>query len=321
IWLFHHVIQYLRYEGLQYTDADIADFEMRLARIYRREVHRVHVFNFGGLPDLMVEGLSARMLIEHKDAQGIVGFGAYWAKSTRQIPDKEDLRDYWIGISSAGDFLGTAPSYTAIRDLILRLCHRLIACSISRRSQAPEKVTMTGLFYLRGIDVGSVNVYYLLARYLRLFAVGRKSEALIFGGQFLVRLQICMEIDDTWAWVALGPKRQPDTTDGALEAAEDAPVVDEVDQAVLAPVQAPQQPPPPPPIAGLVERSMTDQGRFSTWMISFMTQLMKASGQTYQAFNRTFRGSSLTAFQRRARQRINGASTSTAQQDQQQPDP
>ncbi|GJR20488.1 hypothetical protein Tco_0969015 [Tanacetum coccineum] len=33
--------QYLRYEGLQYTDTDIADFETRLARIYRREVHRV----------------------------------------------------------------------------------------------------------------------------------------------------------------------------------------------------------------------------------------------------------------------------------------
>nr|GEW57355.1 ribonuclease H-like domain-containing protein [Tanacetum cinerariifolium] len=32
---------YLRYEGLQYTDADIVDFETRLAKIYRRKVHRV----------------------------------------------------------------------------------------------------------------------------------------------------------------------------------------------------------------------------------------------------------------------------------------
>ncbi|GJV34550.1 hypothetical protein Tco_1394950 [Tanacetum coccineum] len=29
--------QYLRYEGLQYTNADIVDFKARLARIYRRE--------------------------------------------------------------------------------------------------------------------------------------------------------------------------------------------------------------------------------------------------------------------------------------------
>ncbi|GKG16734.1 hypothetical protein Tco_0361691 [Tanacetum coccineum] len=70
-----------------------------------------------------------------------------------------------------------------------------------------------------------------------------------------------------------------------------------------------------------MERSMTDQGRFSTWMISCMAQLMEASGQTYQAFDGTFRGSSPAAFQRRTRQRTDGASTSTAQQDQQQPDP
>ncbi|GKB67620.1 hypothetical protein Tco_0929032 [Tanacetum coccineum] len=60
--------QYLRYEGLQYTYADILDFESRLTKIYRREVHSLQVFNFGGLPDLMDEGLSARMLMEHRDA-------------------------------------------------------------------------------------------------------------------------------------------------------------------------------------------------------------------------------------------------------------
>ncbi|GKC50245.1 hypothetical protein Tco_1072990 [Tanacetum coccineum] len=179
--------QYLMYEGLQYIDADIVDFETRLARIYRREVHR-------------------------------------------------------IGISSSGDFLGTALSYTSIRDLILRLCHR----------------------------------------YLRLFAAGRKSGALISRGQFvallaehsgllmeerlrgltiiaptlpvidmaeLVRSQIYVEIDDTWASVALGPERQHDAAASVPGAAEDAPVVDEGDQAVPAPVQAPQQPPPPPPPA------------------------------------------------------------------------
>ncbi|GKB83163.1 hypothetical protein Tco_0950058, partial [Tanacetum coccineum] len=63
--------QYLRYKGLQYSDADIVDFEARLARIYMREVHRVQVFDFGGLSDLMAEGLNARMLMKHMDAQGV----------------------------------------------------------------------------------------------------------------------------------------------------------------------------------------------------------------------------------------------------------
>ncbi|GJY17798.1 hypothetical protein Tco_0389289 [Tanacetum coccineum] len=252
-----------------------------------------------------------------------------------------------MGISSARDFLGAAPSYTAIRDQILRLCHRLIACSIAWRSQTPEKVTVTDLFCLRGMDVDSANVPYLLGRYLRLFAAGRKSGAHISGGQFvtrlaehfglltaeilggltfiapelliidmaeLVRLQICTQFDDTWAWVAMGPERQPDAAVGAPAVAEDAPAIDEGDQANPAPVQAPQQPPPPPPatarivpqrlgrlkedvqglcrdvgsLHGPMERSMTNQGRLSTWMMSCMTQLMDASGLTYQAFDGTF---------------------------------
>ncbi|GJW31032.1 hypothetical protein Tco_0047907 [Tanacetum coccineum] len=62
--------QYLRFEILEYTDANIADFKERLGKIYGRGVHRVQVFNFGGLTAEMAEGLSGRMLIEHRDVQG-----------------------------------------------------------------------------------------------------------------------------------------------------------------------------------------------------------------------------------------------------------
>nr|GEV42349.1 hypothetical protein [Tanacetum cinerariifolium] len=123
---------------------------------------------------------------------------------------------------------------------MLRLCYRLIACSIAERSQAPKKMTVTNLFYLRGMDVDSVNVPYLLARYLRLFALGRKQGAMISGGQ----LQLCIELDDTWAWVASGPERQQVATVGACDATKDAPIADEGAPTILAPVQAPQLLPP-----------------------------------------------------------------------------
>ncbi|GJV53744.1 hypothetical protein Tco_1449485 [Tanacetum coccineum] len=246
-----------------------------------------------------------------------------------------------MGISSVGDFFGTTPSYTLIRDPILRLCHRLIACSIAGRSQAPEKVTVTDLFYLRGLDVGSVNVPYLLARYLRLFAAGRKSGAHIFGGQFFARLAdhfglLTAEILGRLTVIAPELRlssfsviyygREPRMLKAARRApiipksihadnAEDAPIIDEGGQDDLTLVQAPQQPLPPPPLApaktmvqrlrrlekdvqglhgdfrslrGLVERSLTDQGRFFTWMMTCMTQLMEASGLTYQAFDGSF---------------------------------
>ncbi|GJT81729.1 hypothetical protein Tco_1056071 [Tanacetum coccineum] len=280
--------QYLRYEGLQYSDVDIADFEERLERIHDRD---------------------ARMLMKYRDNGGVIVFTS---RAWRRLFDTKG---------------------PLVRELILEFYSTLRFGEGLLDLDSPR------------LDVGSVNIPYLLARYLRRFAAGRKSGALISRAQFvaqlaehfrllteerhwgltvimrelpvidmaeLVRLQIYMEIDDTWEWVALGPERQPDAAAGAPEAAEDAPIADEGDQAVPATVQAPQQPPPPPPATGLVQRSMTDQGIFSTWMISCMTQLMEASGQTYQAFDGTFQGSSPAAFQRCTRQRTDGASTSTA---------
>ncbi|GJV76863.1 hypothetical protein Tco_1508447 [Tanacetum coccineum] len=145
------------------------------------------------------------------------GFGAYWSGSERVIPDKGDLRDYWIEISSDTDFLGPAPLM----------------------GQAPEKVTSVDLFYLRSMDRGTTNVLYLLAQYLFRHAKRRKSGARLSGGHFirhlmahfglvsdqglrglsmvsselplidlheLRRLNICLRFGDTWAWVAPGPR-------------------------------------------------------------------------------------------------------------------
>ncbi|GJU30399.1 hypothetical protein Tco_1173988 [Tanacetum coccineum] len=234
--------QYLRYEGLQYTDADISNFESRLTRIYRREVHRVQVFDFGGLPDLMTKGLSARMLMEHRDAKG-----------------------------------------------------------------APEKVTETNLFYLRGMDVGSVNVPYLLAKDLRLFAAGRKSRAHISGGQFV----ICEQLDDTWAWLAIGPERQPDAAAGTPRVSQDAPVIDEGGQADLAPIRgtlAEQR--------EVIGAMAHDFSRLCTWTTTSLAQMMDRVSVIYTSYSQTLR-----KYQRhRASQRTGEASTSTTQQDPQQPD-
>ncbi|GJT74913.1 reverse transcriptase domain-containing protein [Tanacetum coccineum] len=168
----------------QQNNADITDFEERLGRIYGKEIHRVQVFDFEGLIELMADGLSGRMLMEHRDAQGhkaVLDLDIARALQFQLggVRRRISWREFILGISSAGDFLGTTPSYTWIRDPMLRLCHMLIACSIAGRSQAPEKVTMIDLFYLREMDVGSVNIPYLLARYLRLFTSGRKHWAMI----------------------------------------------------------------------------------------------------------------------------------------------
>ncbi|GKB61040.1 hypothetical protein Tco_0917226 [Tanacetum coccineum] len=290
-------------KGLGYIDADIADFEERLERIYSQEIHRVQVVDFLGIPELMRDGLFARMVMEHCDDAGVVvftsrawgrlfdtrgplvkelildflstlrfgevlldldapgtiqfqlglarrqlswrqfildlglhteeemesfGFARYWSESERMILGKRDVHDYWRGISTDGDFLGPPPSYTLIRDPVLRLCHRMMAHSIAERSQAPEK--------------------------------------------------ICMEVNDTWAWVAMGPERQPDVAAGAPRVAQDSPIVDVGGQAD-----------PAPAIIGLA-------------------RMMDKAGVTYVPYSETH-----VPYQRcRVRQRTGEASTSAA---------
>ncbi|GJZ63572.1 hypothetical protein Tco_0619993 [Tanacetum coccineum] len=157
-------------------------------------------------------------------------FARYWSESERMITEKGDLRDYWRDISTDGDFLGPPPSYTLIRDPVLRLFHRMMAHSIA--------------------DVGSVNIPYLLARYLRRFAAGRKSEALILGGQFVARLAkyfglLTVErLQGLMAWVPARPARQEGDAEGVAEEVSVAPRGGDEDE------EMPQAVPPPPRTQG-----------------------------------------------------------------------
>nr|GEW95851.1 hypothetical protein [Tanacetum cinerariifolium] len=244
----------------------------------------------------MAKGLRGRMLMEHMDAQGQ---SVLTSRAWRRLFDIRGPLVYELIL----EFFST------FRDPMLRLCHRLIACSIVRRSQAPEKVIVTDLFYPRRMDVGSVNVPYLLTRYLRFFASGRKHGEMISGDlpiidmAKLVRLQICVKLDDTWAWVASRPERQPDATDSTLEATKDAPVADEGALVVIAPMQAPQPSPPAArPAQTMAQRlarveedvyeiqgALGKQGeildsmacvfsRFFTWMVVGLSQMMSQAG-------------------------------------------
>ncbi|GJR54682.1 zf-CCHC domain-containing protein, partial [Tanacetum coccineum] len=61
---------WLRYEGLEYTDADIMDFERRLERIYDRQVHKVQALNFDTLTGEIRGALADMLRMEHTNAQG-----------------------------------------------------------------------------------------------------------------------------------------------------------------------------------------------------------------------------------------------------------
>ncbi|GJW08897.1 hypothetical protein Tco_1571320 [Tanacetum coccineum] len=303
-----------RYKGLEYTDANIVDFVERMVMEHRDDAGRARR-RLSWRQFILALGLH---IGEEMDSPG---FARYWSKSERMILEKGDLHDYWRSISTDGDFLGPLPSYTLIRDSVLRLYHRMMAHSIAGRSQAPEKVTVADLFYLRGLDVGS-----FVARLAEHFGL---LTAKILGG---------LTVDDTWAWVAMGPERQPDAVAGAPGVAQDVPIVDESGQADPTPVQAP-----PPPAASrtmlqrmarleedvheihgaltkqrkVIDAMARDFSRFSTWTVIGLARMIDKERVTYMPYSETH-----VPYQRRLfRQRIGEASTSAAQQDLQQRDP
>ncbi|GKC10775.1 hypothetical protein Tco_1007557 [Tanacetum coccineum] len=216
---------WLRYEGQDYTDVVVHDYEDTLGMIFGRRVNRVHVLDFEGLTDETRQALTDRLRMVHTRVEGQLGelrrqmswrqfilamglhtaeemetdgFRVYWTDSSREIATKADLSDYWSRIASDGDFLGVAP----------------------------EKVTATNLFYLRSMDEGAtVNVPYFLARYLFKYVEGRKQGARMFGGQFVSCLAKHFRLLTeerfrglTVAWVARGPERQQVTAAGATQA-------------------------------------------------------------------------------------------------------
>ncbi|GJR81048.1 hypothetical protein Tco_0151833 [Tanacetum coccineum] len=124
-------------------------YEQRLETIWGRPVNWVHVLNFARLKDGMRQTLGDRLSMVYAEVREPLvmefmlkffstrrmsdtemgldvadtlyfqlepGFRAYWSGSERVIPDKGDLRVYWIEISSDRDFLGPAPSYVHIID-------------------------------------------------------------------------------------------------------------------------------------------------------------------------------------------------------------
>ncbi|GKB68532.1 hypothetical protein Tco_0929944 [Tanacetum coccineum] len=306
-----------------YKDGDCAIMSRRprygtltttLERIYDREINRVQFVDFQGMPKLMRDGLFTRMRMEHRDDAGVVVFTSRaWGRlfdtrgplfqlggARRRLSWRQFILALGLHIEEEMESHGFA------RDPVLRLYHRIMAHSIAGRSQAHEKVIVTDLFYVKGLDVGSVNILYLLARYLRRFAAGRKK---ILSGLTVIALKL--------------------------------PTIDMVELAVPAPMQAPQQPPPQPKAPArtmpqrmarleedvheirraltkqreVVDEMARDLSRFCTWTTTSLARMIDRAGVSYTSYTQI-----PIEYQRRVRRRTDDVGTSAVQQDQQQPD-
>ncbi|GKE58207.1 hypothetical protein Tco_1497392 [Tanacetum coccineum] len=300
----------------------------RLETLWSRLVNQVHMLDFEGLTAEIRQDLAVRLRMVYS--------GEGQMSDTVMDLDTADTLCFQLGgvrrtltwrqfilalrlhtkleMAEAGDFLGPAPSYVLIRDPVRRLCHRMIAYSISGRGQAPEKVTGFDLFYFRSMDSRTINVPHLLAQYLFRHAERRKSGARLSGGHFIGRLAMHFGlVSDDGLRGLQGPERQQEAAAGAPEADEADQAAEEVAPEIPAPAPAPGHEHLPPP---------APQPRTMSQRIDRLEEeLMDASGQTYQPFDSTLVGSSGLSFRRRVRPRTGDASTSIAPHTDAQPDP
>nr|GEX56685.1 hypothetical protein [Tanacetum cinerariifolium] len=216
IWLFHLEIRGTGTLGLR----DIADFKKRLGKIYRGEVHGVHVFDFGGLTGIIHEGLRGRTLMEYKDAQGQSVFTS-----------RAWMRLFEIRVSVGG----------ARRRMRWR--HFILALGLHTTEEM--ETTGFGLYWVESgrqiSEKGDLSAFwreisfegdFLYTPFLYSYQgsnveIMPQAHRLEEEEGYDIWESIYVKLDDTWAWVAPGPQRQQVAAAGALEAAEDALVADE----------------------------------------------------------------------------------------------
>ncbi|GJW14214.1 hypothetical protein Tco_0018347, partial [Tanacetum coccineum] len=321
---------WLRYQVKGYTEGIVHSYEQRLETIWSRPVNRVHVLDFKGLTPRIRQDLAVRLrMVYTREGQQVFVSHAYRR---------------FFGIRAT--LLGGVRRRMAWRQFILAFGLHTEQEMAKARGQAPEKVTGVDLFYLHSMDQKTTNVPHRLAQYLFRHAEGRKSRARLSRGHFigylamhfglvsdeglrglqvvtrelplidlleLRRFNICSRFGDRWAWeipaqahLPPSPVPQPQTRSQRIERIEEE-MRDLRHDAVG--------------LRGVVESFTTEQSRVSIWLISCMTQLMDASGHTYQAFDNTRVGSSRMPYQRCVRPRTSDASTSAAPYTVDQPDP
>ncbi|GJU40881.1 hypothetical protein Tco_1193838 [Tanacetum coccineum] len=300
---------FLRHQGLDYSDQDIADFE-------------------------------ERMRIEHCDGDGVVVFTSQaWGRvfETRGPLVRELIleflstlrfREVLLDLDTPGTIpfqLGGAKRRMSRREFILALgLHTgedMESLDFARYWSESERMIP---------GKGDLRVRHLRRR----FVVGRKSRALISGGQFvarlaehfglltkerlqglmvtapalpiidmdeLVRLQIYVEFGDTWAWVPAGLARQEGDARRVTEEALVAPGGGDEDE------EMPQAVPPQPKTQGeriarleeevhgmcevlqgqreVLDSMARDFSMFTMWTVTSLSRMMDKAGVTYTRYS------------------------------------
>ncbi|GKE53081.1 hypothetical protein Tco_1488237, partial [Tanacetum coccineum] len=124
-----------------------------LPRDQRHQYLRVHVFDFGGLSDLMADGLSARMLMEHRDAQRV---SLFTSQAWRRLFDIRGLLVHELIL----EFFSTFRFGEAVTDLDTPGALQFQLGGARRRMSWREFILDLGLYPAEEMQTVGVSAYW-----------------------------------------------------------------------------------------------------------------------------------------------------------------
>ncbi|GJT43555.1 hypothetical protein Tco_0952270 [Tanacetum coccineum] len=120
-----------------------------------------------------------------------MGFNVYFEGGLRS-DEHFNAQDYWLSISRE-DNLGLSRSHTStIRNLILRVIHKMITYGLCQRITRYDKIQKNDLWLLSMFDARRQNKYanvaWVIAKWMKRKGVGTQKESQICCGQFISKL-------------------------------------------------------------------------------------------------------------------------------------
>ncbi|GJV26107.1 hypothetical protein Tco_1378802 [Tanacetum coccineum] len=119
------------------------------------------------------------------------GFNVYFEGGSHS-DDQFNAHDYWLSISREEN-LGLSRSYTStIKNLILRVIHKMVTYGLCQRTTGYDKIQKNDLWLLSMFDArhqnGYENVAWVIARWMKRKGARTKKESQICCGQFISKI-------------------------------------------------------------------------------------------------------------------------------------
>ncbi|GKB90251.1 hypothetical protein Tco_0962523 [Tanacetum coccineum] len=131
------------------------------------------------------------MGLYHADELKDDGFDVYFQRGLCN-DDHFNAQEYWLSISGEENLSLSRSHASTIRNLILRMVHKMITYGSCQRTIGHDKIQKNDLWLLSMFDArhqnGYVNVAWLIARWIKRKGAGTQKESQICCRQFITKI-------------------------------------------------------------------------------------------------------------------------------------